>query len=322
MNMKATQSTLAPGGKEKKLLDTRKKIKKGGYEWYYTDARDYEDIIYDVEAKHGRKNFYALFSGGKDSMTAAHKLYEMGKLKSIIHIKTYVGLQMTEDYVRDVCREYNWPLKIISPTTKYIYAARVLENGFPVNSNHRIIMGYLKYKAMYNFGATDPDHCFVSGIRKMESTRRSKNYLTPIQRNGFLWHCNPIFYYSGEETYRYIHEHGLRISPAYQTPLKVSGDCLCGSYASHNDKVALRLVDPKLADYIEWLEEGVEKFGTPAAKKYGKWGGRVKMSELEQQQQLDSFLKQNPALSEVVEMESQVCGTECGPGTLRGLIDY
>jgi len=319
--MKFKQTTFAPGA-EKKIYNARNK-KKGKHNRYYTDARTFEDIIHEVENVHGRKNFYCLFSGGKDSMTCAHKLNEMGKLKSIVHIKTYVGLQMTEDYVRDVCREYNWPLRIIEPAMKYIYAARVLEYGFPLNDNHRIIMGYLKYHAMHNFALQDKeDHCLVSGIRKMESSRRSKNYLTPIQRDGSVWFCNPIFYYSGEETYRYIHENGLRISPAYETSLKISGDCLCGSFSTHRDKVALRDIDPKLADYIEWLEIGIEKFGTKHAKKYGKWGGSAKMSDLEQQQQLDKFIGDNPLLGHISEMESQICGAECGPGTLRGLIDY
>jgi len=319
--LKTTQTTFGKVG-DKKIYNTRNK-KKGKHNWYYTEARTFEDIINEVEDIHGRKNFYCLFSGGKDSMTVAHKLHEMKKLKSIVHINTHVGLQMTEDYVRDVCREYNWPLRIIEPAMQYIYAARVLEYGFPINNNHRIIMGYLKYHAMHNFALQDKDnHCLVSGIRKMESSRRAKNYLTPIQRDGSIWFCNPIFYYTGSETYRYIHENGLRISPAYETPLRVSGDCLCGSFSSYHDKAALRNIDPKLADYIEWLEIGIEKFGTKNAKKYGKWGGTTKMSDLEQQRQLDQFITNNPMLGNISEMESQVCGTECGPGTLRSLIDY
>jgi len=318
--MKSKQTTLV-SDEQKKIRNVRSR-KKGKHNWYYTDARTFENIINEMENKHGRKNFYCMFSGGKDSMTCASKLHQMGKLKAIVHIKTYIGLKMTEDYVRDICVQYDWPLRVIEPEMKYIYAARALEYGFPTTGNHNIIMGYLKYHAMQNFAAADEHHCLVTGIRKMESGRRSKNYLTPIQRAGSVWFCNPLFYFSSEETYRYIHENGLKISPAYETSLKISGDCLCGSFSTHRDKSALRDIDPKLADYIEWLEVGIEKFGTDKAKKYGKWGGSAKMSELEQQQQLDQFVIDNPALGHIREMESQICGAECGPGTLRGLIDY
>ena len=97
---------------------------------------------------------------------------------------------------------------------------------------------------------------------------------------------------------------------------------MCGSFAVSGQKAMLRKLDSKLADYIEWLEDGIQRFGTNHSRRYPKWGGQAKMSELEQQQQLDGFFRDNPELKVVNDMESMVCGAECGPGSMKGALDY
>ena len=81
--------------------------------------------------------------------------------------------------------------------------------------------------------------------------------------------------------------------------------------------------DPQLEpDYIEWLEEGVRKFGTWHAKRYPKWGNSPYMTDLDDQKQIDEFFKDNPEMKNVNEIESTMCGAECGAGNMRGMIDY
>ena len=65
----------------------------------------------------------------------------------------------------------------------------------------------------------------------------------------------------------------------------------------------IKIADPKLADFIMWLEEGVSKFGTDKAKKYAKWGGHSSMTDVQTQTTLDGA-------------ENLICGAECKPGTL------
>ena len=48
---------------------------------------------------------------------------------------------------------------------------------------------------------------------------------------GNLWFGSPFFYKTTEETYRYIHENGLRITPVHDI-LGMSGECMCGSFAT------------------------------------------------------------------------------------------
>ena len=305
-------------------IRNKKIIKSGNMKFYNAKEETPESIIECLEEEHQRTKFYSLFSGGKDSMSTTHWLDSIGKLEAVVHIKTNIGLQMTTDFVEEICKEQNWKLHIIEPSNKYIYAASVLQRGFPGPGLHQVQMGQLKLKTMRDFALTiDRDnHCLISGVRKFESKRRMGNYPCPIQTEGALWFGCPMFYKTSEETYKYVHEHGLRISPAYALGLGTSGECLCGSFAAGGEKAWIKEHDPKLARYIEWLEEGIQEFGTNDAKRFPKWGGQTKMTELQQQQQLDDYFKTNPDMEMVKEMEGMVCGAECGAGTMRSQLDY
>lgn len=311
-------------GEKPFTVRNKKIIKSGGLKFYPPTKETPESIIDDLENIHGRSKFYALSSGGKDSISLTHWLDSIGKLEAVVHIKTNVGLSMTTDFIIELCEKMNWKLFLIEPSPKFTYASHVLQYGFPGPAFHRLIMGKLKYKTMRDFALTidRKNHCLISGVRKFESVRRMGNYPEPIQSDGSMWFGCPFFYKTTEETYRYVHENGLSISPAYKTGLGTSGECMCGSFATSGEKDLIRKLDPKLANYIQWLEEGIEKFGTKEAKRYPKWGNQAKMSELEQQQQLTQFFTENPDLKDVNEIESLICGAECGPGSMRGMLDY
>lgn len=321
--MKDKQEKLTPDGDIK--ITSKAIIKRGQLEFHKVETKTFKGIMEELETVHKRTKFYALFSGGKDSITVAHQLADMGKLEKVVHIKTGVGLQMTEDFVKDTCQDFGWPLQIIQPIQNFTYASHVLQHGFPGPGFHRVIMGKLKYQTMRNFALTADrkKHCLISGIRKFESARRMGNYPHPIQNEGQLWFCCPIFYYSDLDVKKYVGVNKLKISPAYQNGLGTSGECMCGAYATHGEKELIRKLDKKLADYIEWLEDGIDRFSTSAqAKTYSKWGGSAKMSELSQQQQLDEFIKDNPDYANLEGIEGLTCGVECGPGTMRGMNDY
>ena len=216
-----------------------------------------------------------------------------------------------------------YKLHVIEPSPKYIYASHVLQYGFPLAGIHGTIMGKLKFKTMRDFALTinRKEHCLISGIRKFESGSRMKKYPEPIMSEGNLWFGCPFFYKSTEEVYRYIHENGLKITPVH-AKLGISGECMCGAFATRGEKEMIMQIDPKLAEYIKWLEDGIQKFGTEYAKRYPKWGGQAKISEKEQQQHIDGFFADNPDLKPVNELEEAICGVECGPGTMRGEMDY
>ncbi len=301
----------------------KKIIKSGGIKFYPATQETPEAIMEDLVNIHHRTKFYALTSGGKDSISLLHWLAEQGKLEAAVHIQTNVGIQATTDFVIELCEEKGWPLHVIQPSPKFTYAAHVLQYGFPGPGFHRLIMGKLKYKTMRDFALTidRKNHCLISGVRKFESVRRMGNYPEPIQSDGSLWFACPFFYKKTEELYKYIHENGLRITPVH-AKLGMSGECMCGSFADGGEKLMIRELDPKLADYIQWLEEGIQKFGTVHAKRYPKWGMQALMTDLEDQKQIEEFFIDNPDLKIVNDIESLVCGDECGAGTMKGMLDY
>jgi len=309
----------------KKIFESRNmsRVKAGTVKFYPPTYETADSILEDTENIFHRTELFALTSGGGDSISLCHWLAKKGKLKSAVHIKTNIGFQATTDFVIDYCNEMSWPLIVIEPNPKFAYAAHVFQYGFPGPEFHRQIMGRLKYKTMRDFALTinKKEHCLVSGVRKFESNRRKGNFLHPIQSEGSLWFTSPFFYKRDEEIYKYRLVNNLKITPIHKL-LGYSGECMCGSYAGINEKELIRKIEPKLADYIDYLEDGVQRFGTKEAKRYPTWGGASSMSELERQLQIDSFFLENPKLKNVNELEEIICGTECGPGTMRAMENY
>ena len=297
---------------------------KSKYHSLSTGATTPESIMADMESVFGKKNFYMLYSGGRDSGLVLDWMSEHGKLKAVVHVKTNVGMKMTEDFVRDHCKSNGWKLIILEPRPKFAYVSMALEHGFPGPSNHNVVMGRLKGLTMQNFfySLKDESACFVSGIRKKESSRRGRNFLTPIQQDGNVWFVSPFYFKTNEEMYKARLLKNIPTSPAYDHGLSVSGDCFCGCYSGYEEKDALRKADPHLAEFIAWMEEGVRKFGSENAKKYPKWGRTARMSEIDQQYMLNEMLETFPQLRNVAETESQFCGDDCGPGTMKGMTDY
>ena len=286
-----------------------------------TQKKTPEGIMDEVESIHGKKNFYALYSGGKDSSLVLNWLIEHDKLKAVVHVDTGVEMKLTRDFIKDTCKSYGIDLIILYPRPRHRYVNMVLEHGFPGPGAHRIAMGFLKFHPIREFflKLKDNSACLVSGVREAESKRRKKNFISPIESEGKMWFVNPFFYYSNEMMYKERLEKNIPISPAYTAGMNISGDCLCGAYATYGEKDRLRTADPHLADYIAWLEMGVQKFGTSLAKKSPKWAGTSSMADLEQQTKLDIMVK-SEGFSEG--MENQFCGSDCGPGTMKGETDF
>ena len=276
-----------------------------------------------IVKEHGRKRMYALASGGKDSMYVADRLVKMGRPESVVHIQINVGLKMTTDFLSDYCRKKGWPLAIIEPKDKFVFATHGLEYGFHSYGIHSVIVANLKYITMRDYILSEDreGHALISGVRRYESKRRMTKFPAPILRDGAMWFCAYAFYLSDSAIYGYVMKEGLAISPAYKMGFGTSGECLCGSFATHDEKMLIRQVDPHLAAYIEWLEDGIKRFGMPMARRFPRWGGGAKMSEVETQKVLDDFTKRHSDVP-LTEAEQITCGTECEARTMRGETDF
>lgn len=321
---KGTQERLPTGSAVVPFKSANKKqIRSHGIRFFPPTEETPEAIIDDLEAIYHRDKFYVLTSGGKDSMSVCHWLAEHDKLEAAVHIKTNIGIKETTDWLEGYCKDVGYKLYKIEPQPRFIYSSFVLQYGFPGPEVHRMIMGVLKYKPMRDFvlSVDRERHCLISGVRRFESARRMGNYPHPIQNDASMWFACPFFYKTTSEVYRYVHENGIKITPVH-AKMGMSGECMCGAYATRGEKEMIRKLDPELADYIAWLEDGVQRFGTTEAKRHPTWGGAAKMSELEQQQMLDAFFELRPDLKDVNEMQYGICGEECGVGTMRGELDY
>jgi 3'-phosphoadenosine 5'-phosphosulfate sulfotransferase (PAPS reductase)/FAD synthetase len=189
---------------------------------------------------------------------------------------------------------------------------------------HSAIMKLIKYNTMKKF-IQEPEFrnkhpAIVGGVRKFESVRRFGSYNTPITQETDLWFVNPIFYETQEEVYKYFIENGLKRSPTYET-LGFSGECMCGSFASVDEAIMLKRVDPKLFEFIEWITEGIKKFGSSTAKRYSKWGDSADFDEVKNQELLEVFFNEDE-LEHLDKMAINTCGSECGASTMKGMTDF
>jgi 3'-phosphoadenosine 5'-phosphosulfate sulfotransferase (PAPS reductase)/FAD synthetase len=149
-----------------------------------------EDLIADAahtisEAEQrGATRFYALVSGGKDSITAAHVVNGIRPLDGVLFIDTTIGLSETRRFVEEFCRERGWPLTILQPAMTY--DAIVAKYGFPGPSMHRYTYIYLKWKPLAAWVRAHPDRkhlALISGLRRTESKRRGRTVRAAVERD-------------------------------------------------------------------------------------------------------------------------------------------
>lgn len=314
------------------MIDTKwpkyhriRKMKNKGSDDYYSEDQSFDGIMKSAKEL-GRDTNIVLYSGGKDSGKILDMLDKNDDLECVLHLDTKTGVQVTQDFVKDECTRRGIKLFIRTPTPlAELYVAFCLEFGFPSVRMHRSIMKMLKFNSMIKF-IQEPQFknkkpALIGGIRKFESKERMGNYNAPITRTMDIWFVNPIFYESNGDVYSYFIDNKLSRTPAYET-LGFSGECNCGAFAQYDEAKRLEQTDKKILDKMRWIEFGIEHFGSPEAKKHGKWGrGEYGADDAVQQEILERFFTKDE-LEIVDRLESVVCGTECGPGTMKGMLDY
>ena len=134
--------------------------------------------------------------------------------------------------------------------------------------------------------------------------------------SGRLWFACPIFYETTEEVYGYFIKNNVKKSPVYEWA-NTSYECGCGCYSAPGDYETVKKHAPELAEYLDWLKVGIEKFGTKLAKAH-KWWGNGKPFD-ESQQVLTQFLGEDSQHTQ--DVSQMICGAECGAGTMRAIED-
>lgn len=195
--------------------------------------------------------FYALYSGGKDSTVMASVLQEAGMLESCVSFDTGISAPDWMEFVVKSCADRGWPLEIYK--TPASYDDLVMKYGFPGPGMHGQFMNYLKGRCVREFNKVHRGACLASGVRKGESLRRWRNTKQWSMMEGVPVYA-PIYDWTTEQTWAYFNSKGFERSPAYAT-LCISGDCLCGAYATKGEREIIGAVYPSVGARLDALEK-------------------------------------------------------------------
>ena len=235
--------------------------------------------VIDAGFAAGAETMSPLFSGGHDSLCAAHIASQHPRIgRDVHHINTGIGAKKTRVFVDEVSKEYKWPLNVhCSPET---YEKFVRERGFPGPGRHHWIYVRIKDRCVrqmvrqHRRGKVG----LITGCRREESVRRMGN-VKPVQvgevskktgkvsEKRRVW-IAPCHDWTSEEQIAYMDEHDLPRNPV-KVALGMSGECFCGAFASPGEIGRIRHHVPDVAEEIDRLAVIARECGT-----HSEWGTR------------------------------------------------
>lgn len=225
-----------------------------------------ESIIERALAYKPRACFVGM-SGGDDSLVTTHWMMTHVPGCQVFHANTGIGIERTRQFVRDTCRDHDWPLVEIRAKEDcgQDYDALTIEQGFPGPGHHHKMYQRLKERAIRLLVKRHKRRVrdkilIASGIRKDESLIRMGYINREINFVGAQMWVNPLFHWNKSRFHDYIREHRLKRNPVSEI-LGFSGECLCGAFAHPGEKELVRIVEPKTAERLDELEVRVRAAG-------------------------------------------------------------
>jgi 3'-phosphoadenosine 5'-phosphosulfate sulfotransferase (PAPS reductase)/FAD synthetase len=271
-------------------------------------------ILLDGIAEHQPAHIFGLLSGGHDSLTVTHFASSVlgEKLDAIIHIDTGIGIPETQQFVVDVCKQYEWPLKIYRAVdnTKadgtpdpMIFEDIVLAHGFPGADAHRFMYIKLKERQVKRVCREHPGKVmFISGVRSAESARRMGT-AREVQVNGRQIWVAPFLHMETADLEAYQAANHMPVNQVKKL-LCMSGECLCGAYAKPDELKEIETFFPAVGKRLRDLEQRVRAAGFPWGwdEQPPAWWGKRKQAE--KAGQADAFQAE-------AEAEIQMLCTSC-----------
>lgn len=235
-----------------------------------TAAADALRVLEDAIAAFRPVRVFALFSGGHDSLCAAHVASRASRFDGCVHINTGTGIEETRQFVYATCERHGWPLREYHPPTGF--EEIVLRWGFPGPAGHSLVYGRLKERCLRQLvrehkGKRSDRVILVSGIRRQESARRM-GFARPVQADGARVWVAPLVDWSHDDKYAYLAAHRLARNPVVDR-LCMSGECLCGAFARKGELDEIAFWYPAAAARIRALEAKAAAAGVPC-----RWGAR------------------------------------------------
>jgi 3'-phosphoadenosine 5'-phosphosulfate sulfotransferase (PAPS reductase)/FAD synthetase len=231
---------------------------------------DAKKTLKEAVAEYEPTHIFALFSGGHDSVCAAHVAKEVlgNKLTANVHCNTTIGIQKTRDYAENLSRA--WGVRHLTYFPPRTYREIVLDYGFPGPAQHRAMYIQLKERCV---DALIRDHkvnrldriMLITGVRKAESVRRMGS-VQRVSRTGAKVWVAPLINWEDGDKHAYIKANNIPYNEV-ALQLCMSGECLCGAYANPGELAEIDEVAPESAAEIRTLMAEVR-----AAGKHWRWG--------------------------------------------------
>lgn len=196
-----------------------------------------------------------LFSGGNDSTVLAHMFRHRATHAG--HANTGVGIEATRQFVRDTCKAWDLPLiEERAKSPKDHYRTLVLERGFPGPAMHWKMYQRLKERALRQIKGIllqNPRKqrvVFIGGRRRDESARRAA--IPENGRTGAIVWISPLIHWTKPDLNTYRLTQGDVPVNEVSDLIHMSGECLCGSFASPGERDEL---DYWFADDMQFIRD-------------------------------------------------------------------
>lgn len=248
-------------------------------------------------AEHNLSGFFAMFSGGYDSLVNTHLASRHPAFRGVIHIDTGTGIRETKRYVIETCERYGWTLYICQPHIRF--EAVIMIMGLPGRSAHGLVYAYLKNEPLRRLlqdirkddgGSRGWRIGLTSGVRKQESERRMLEakfhdvFHEPKTTRVWIPH---IVNFTSYDVKDYIATHDLPRNPV-KDRLHISGECLCGCFGSDGEKKEIEMWYPEAGARLNRYEElariahQLHPDEIPADRQQWAWSnGRVSDDQME-----------------------------------------
>jgi 3'-phosphoadenosine 5'-phosphosulfate sulfotransferase (PAPS reductase)/FAD synthetase len=164
-----------------------------------------------------------------------------------------------EPYVKDVCSQFGWNLKILRP--KVDFWTLVGEEGYPMPTMRRRWCCFkLKLEPIRDFMRTlNPQRAEVTGLRRDESIRRRGLPEVFYLKKSYVWKYAPIASWNEKQVLRYMQKHDLPMPPHYRLGIKET--CLCGAFSNQKQMMIVRANFPDFFQKFVELEKRFKKKG-------------------------------------------------------------
>jgi len=206
---------------------------------------DKEKIALVQLANASKKRVAVSFSGGKDSLVALDLAYRVG-IRKAVFCDTTIEFDETKHFVKSVEEFYGIDIDVIrAPVTFFEMIKHV---GLP-SRILRWCCDVFKFGPLSNYAFRENLYGFITGLRTVESNRRSnykdldENPVVPFKQ------INPIINWTNEDVWKYIKTNSLPTNPLYKHFDRIG--CWCCPFRTNSDWTKIQKLFPEKASMFE-----------------------------------------------------------------------